>query len=393
MNIKNNFIKLLYSTLTFCFSSALYANTELYQPDKSYTKGCQVIHNGKIYKAKWWANSGDIPDTVVNNAWDTPWELVQVNDKPVNSNMVIDNKENQLYQKIKKEIKPLHFGYLDATATLSASKIQMAKVYSDGYSALIIGFAKIDGVNINYYPGAEEISKIKAKEAKVIGMPVFISVGGAENTFSPGVLDEFQIKQLAQNIVNFLRNQQYDGIDFDLEIKTDPWFLSKLLGEIKSLDDDIILTAAPQFFDNGLVTTGANHDYDIAIKNGYFDYLLVQAYNTENNDFNGGVRGAKYISSLFYKIAAEVPQKTKIAIGEPANAVSAGDATIFHPKPEITLAAIDVSGDIKKEIELIKAHPQYGGVMIWSLNTDYAANLYGDNLVHQPAEIIKKLAK
>ncbi|MEZ9115410.1 carbohydrate-binding protein, partial [Vibrio lentus] len=57
------------------FSGYLYA-AEPYDSTKSYSGGSQVSIDGKLYEAKWWANSGQSPTDKYANEWDTPWKLV-----------------------------------------------------------------------------------------------------------------------------------------------------------------------------------------------------------------------------------------------------------------------------------------------------------------------------
>lgn len=46
-----------------------------WNPNKSYNAGDKVSYKGKTYKAKWWSQ-GFVPDTKVQNSWETPWELI-----------------------------------------------------------------------------------------------------------------------------------------------------------------------------------------------------------------------------------------------------------------------------------------------------------------------------
>ncbi len=47
-----------------------------YNPTQHYSAGAEVELDGFIYRAKWWVNAGQYPNEVVENPWDTPWELV-----------------------------------------------------------------------------------------------------------------------------------------------------------------------------------------------------------------------------------------------------------------------------------------------------------------------------
>ena len=172
-------------------------------------------------------------------------------------------------------------GYLDMTATGSALKINMAQAHQDGYNMVIFGFAKITGTSIDFYDASSaSVFKKQSSDAKANGITVLISVGGEANTFNPGSLTRAQITELAQNVVIFANNNQLNGIDFDIEVKTDPNLLQNLLQDIRNLDANLLLTAAPQINNGQLVTTGNNQDYQPAIQAGLFNYLFLQEYNT-----------------------------------------------------------------------------------------------------------------
>ncbi|MDL5029223.1 Ig-like domain-containing protein [Vibrio sp. TMPB1044] len=67
--------KIAAAIATVIFSGYLYA-TEPYDSSKSYSKGEQVSADGKLYEAKWWANSGQSPTDEYANVWDSPWKLL-----------------------------------------------------------------------------------------------------------------------------------------------------------------------------------------------------------------------------------------------------------------------------------------------------------------------------
>jgi len=263
--------------------------------------------------------------------------------------------------------------YLDTTATGSALKVSMSQASLDGYNMVIFGFAKITGTNIDFYDASSaSVLKQQLIAAKAYNMKVLVSVGGQANTFNPGDLDSTEIAQLANNVVNFIHNNQLDGIDLDIEVQTDPNLILNLLRNIKSLDQGILLTAAPQINNGELVTTGNNQDYQAAINDGLFDYLFLQEYNTPpQNEMS-------YISSIYPIIKAQVPSNTKIVTGQPTAAVAAGGMSIYHPNTTTTLDTQDVTAQMLAELKKINQDAQYAGVMGWSLNVDYDAADYGD---------------
>jgi chitinase len=264
-------------------------------------------------------------------------------------------------------------GYLDTTATGSALKVSMNQASQDGYNMVIFGFAKINGTSIDFYDASSaSVLKQQLNAAKLNGMKVLISVGGQANTFNPGTLSTSQINELANNIVSFINTNQLDGIDFDIEVKTDPNLLLNLLQYIRYLDSNTLLTAAPQINNGQLVTTGTNQDYQAAIQAGLFNYLFLQEYNTPPQ------QDISYISSIYPTIKAQVPSVTKIVTGQPTAAVAAGSVSIYHPSPSITYNTQDVTPKMLPELKKISADNQYAGVMGWSLNVDYDAADYGD---------------
>ncbi|PJE80067.1 Chitin-binding protein CbpD [invertebrate metagenome] len=57
-------------------SSFLWADTP-YDIKKSYPSGSQVIQNGYLYEAKWWANPGQSPAGNYQHDWETPWKMLK----------------------------------------------------------------------------------------------------------------------------------------------------------------------------------------------------------------------------------------------------------------------------------------------------------------------------
>ncbi len=265
-------------------------------------------------------------------------------------------------------------GYLDTTATGSALKINMNQAREDGYNMVIFGFAKITGTSIDFYDSSSaSVFKKQLSDAKTNGMRVLISVGGQSNTFNPGNLSTTQITELANNIVSFINSNQLDGIDFDIEVKTDPTLLLNLLQNIRYLNSNVLLTAAPQINNGQLVTTGNNQDYQASIQAGLFNYLFLQEYNTPPQNT------ISYISTIYPIIKAQVPSQTKIVTGQPTAAVAAGAMSIYYPSSGGTYNTQDVTALMLPELKKINQDNQYAGVMGWSLNVDYDASDYGDS--------------
>lgn len=262
-------------------------------------------------------------------------------------------------------------GYLDITATGSALKVNMSQAVKDGYNMVIFGFAKVNGTTVSSYnDSAKTITKEKQDQARAAGMKTLISFGGQINTFEPGTLNTNQVQELAQNMVNFVKENGFDGIDFDLEVEINPIMLRDLLQDIKNIDPNIILSAAPQINNGRFVTHGTDEGYRDAIALGLFNYLFLQEYNTSPQN------EVSFISSSYQTLKQQVPSTTKLVIGEPTAAVAAGTMSIYHPTADKTLTTPEATASMLPELKQINQDAQYGGVMGWSLNVDYSPTDY-----------------
>ena len=298
-------------------------------------------------------------------------------------------------------------GFLDIRTPSSTTRVDMKKVKEDGYNLVIVGFGEIYGTNIGFYT-SDDSSSIetqtaveKIKESKALGLNVLLAVGGVPNTFHPGVernsadpktlgkdMSDDQINTLAANIVAFLKKNNIDGIEYSIKKYTSSSFLSKLSEKIKEIDSGIIVAAEPEVNDYRLVTTGHSNDYDKAIASGSIDYLFVQEYNVYPQ------YDPEFIAESYNKIVenSKIPLTTKILIGEPTNALAGGTNTIYHPNGNATesLSTESAIALMLPQLEKIKHKPRFAGIVGWSLNTDYAADLYGDTK-HQPGTFAKEL--
>ncbi|HEX6462587.1 MAG TPA: chitinase [Candidatus Saccharimonadales bacterium] len=48
---------------------------QIWSPEGAYLQGTKVVWHHNVYQAKWWTQ-GDVPDSPVLQAWETPWELI-----------------------------------------------------------------------------------------------------------------------------------------------------------------------------------------------------------------------------------------------------------------------------------------------------------------------------
>ncbi|QUE31221.1 glycosyl hydrolase family 18 protein [Francisella philomiragia] len=295
-------------------------------------------------------------------------------------------------------------GFLDVRTPGSTSRVDIEQAKNDGYNVIVIAYGEVYNTDIGLYtssPTSIQTIIDKVRQAKKNGMEVLLAVGGIPNTFHPGLnktdvspkvfgkdMSDTQIYSLANNIVNFLHKNSIDGIVYSFRKFTSADFINQLSLDIKKIDPNIIIVAEPQVNDYKLVTTGKSNDYDKVIQNGYIDYLFIQEYDTYP-EYEPG-----FIADSYSKIVNDlnIPVHTKILIGEPTNAISGGTNTVYHPEGNATLSltteqAVEL---MLPQFEKLKFKPRFAGVTGWSLNTDYAADLYGDSS-HSSGSFAKNL--
>lgn len=284
-------------------------------------------------------------------------------------------------------------GFLDIRTPGSTTRVDMQRAKKDGYNVMIVAYGEVYANDIGFYTTSITSTQTiidKIREAKKAGMKVLLAVGGSPNTFHPGVkqgatdpkifgndFTDAQIEVLASNIVKFLNKNDIDGIVYSIKKFTAADFIAKLSAEIKKTDAKIIIAAEPEVNNYKLITTGVSNYYDKAIEDGDIDYLFIQEYDAFP------AYEPSFISESYPKIIenTHIPLKTKILITEPTNAVSGGTNTIYHPQGNAT-KSLSTEQAVKlmlPQLEKLKFKPRFAGVAGWSLNTDYAADLYGDS--------------
>lgn len=181
-----------------------------------------------------------------------------------------------------------------------------------------------------------------------------------------------------------------DGIDFDVEEQIDPTLFAQVLAAIKQLNPNVIITAAPQSNGTGnnnalLVTTALQNNYNQAISQGLFNYIWLQGYNTGGYTLSYASQQCDETMACFIPAAlgfytsplavqaqgnlgVQVPSNTYFVVGEPATAVAAGLATVWHNSSYANDQA--VYSALAKNYTTAMSMPQNGGAMTWSINQD-----------------------
>jgi len=276
-------------------------------------------------------------------------------------------------------------GYVDCKATGSANEITTEQLTH--YNVVIFGFADFAG---HVSPEVQDmIATIKSKQT--VETLNLISVGGALAT---GTVTSEGMKQL----VATAKQLELDGVDLDFEDGS--MNATELLPVIEELRQDLnnegmLLTAAP-------ILAGAPDAPTLNIPNGgpsldaifaavRFDAILVQAYNSglnfeyplpRNPETMVKENSADIISAAYQALDTKPNQPihsdTQIVMGIPANAGGAPTASncwnvddyeTVPPLIEQNLSEI-------RNGEYGIDNRRFGGLMMWSLNTDAGPQYY-----------------
>lgn len=267
--------------------------------------------------------------------------------------------------------KEMMVGYLESWGNISFT--EAAKT---GYNVLVLAFGEINNTEVRVFnnrfnpsPTPEKLKSDIAEAKKSGAEHILFSVGGGNNTYNPG---DSSAQDLASSIISFLKEYGFTGIDFDLEIDTSTDYIDQLCAEIRKLDSDLLITAAPQFnqgppdSDLFYVSSGNCQIYNKAIANKRFDYLFVQNYNNGWPKLKGyGQTDIKFISEAFMNLKKCTPPETLIAMGLPACKEGAGTSVFTTGN-----TPSDIYEQIAAQYKSISEDPQSGGAMCWDINWD-----------------------
>jgi chitinase len=273
--------------------------------------------------------------------------------------------------------------YIDTTAAGSFSNIIDQNIKD--YNVMVFGFANSDGSL-----SSQTLSSIKSiKSMEAPGTLNIISFGG--ETAQNLNLDASTIANLQKTLIE----NDIDGIDLDIEqssisastIASFAHNLRNAIGTNKALVAAPILAGTPE--SPSLNIPNGGQDITSAFSGNDFDAILVQAYNSGTNftykdPISGQFvnEGSPNIIQASYdslQKSSKINPSTKIVIGIPANPGGAPTASNIWAQPN---NANDVVNSIKSNLNNIKNNQssinnsQFGGLMVWSLNTDFMPDAY-----------------
>lgn len=242
---------------------AVQSTPEPWNPNVSYQGGSYVTYKGKVYKSKWWTQ-GDVPDKMVANPWETPWQLISggnvptpkptpvptpkpspqpVPTPPPPSNVTYPNYSKVNVGKGIKWPKKVFAPFIDATSWPPSSFADDASKTKVPYYNLGFVVSKDSSSFLpswgTYYaaedcPISEQIRKIRQ-----MGGDVIVSFGGAANT--PLHVTAPNATALKEQYKRFIKAYGLTRIDFDIEGAwvNDTQSLKKNSTALKILQDEL----------------------------------------------------------------------------------------------------------------------------------------------------------
>ena len=272
-------------------------------------------------------------------------------------------------------------GYIDTTATGSTSLITEDQLAN--YSVIIFGFTNSDGtVSSGMGDTIDTIRKIQAPNTLNL-----ISIGGAGSTL-------LLTTDTADNLVDFITNNQLDGIDLDIEdasLSVDS--LTTFVDGLRTkLSDDLLLTMSPILAGTPELPT-LNIPGGASLEPIYssirFDAILVQAYNSglsfsyplpSDSTQSVSENSPNIISAAYNSLQqnGSIDPDSKIVIGIPSNAGAANTASnCWNTSDYATIPSViseNLSAIVEEKYDI--SSDQFGGMMTWSLNADADPNDY-----------------
>lgn len=270
-------------------------NSDYYDPALSYPeKGTVVRYNGFYWTSQWWVNPGEAPGQ--NAVW-LKGNAISINKlgtftfTPYTGQAAVDFQKQQKEQ-VGKQRKVIGYfpewGVYDAHNNFTPDKIDYSQ-----FTHLNYGFAVIkDGVVITHDteqgPGLMHELDRRTAEAGVYNI---VSVGGWNNSlegeFEAATSTDAGIEKLANSIVSYTLQWNFDGVDIDWEYPdtdAEATQFKKLLQSIRGKLDDEGIKNDKYYQLSAAVTTNHNNIKFIVPKD--VDPLLDN-FNVMTYDIHG----------------------------------------------------------------------------------------------------------
>ena len=214
------------------------------------------------------------------------------------------------------------------------------------------------------------------------GQRVVLSVGGQNGAIS--VTDSPSASNFANSVSALMTQYGFDGVDIDLESGINPGQMAAAISQLKGLQPNALVTAAPQTVD---VQNSGNDYFQFASAIGAnMTMMNTQYYNSgtmlgcDGNVYTSGTEN--FLTALACTQLQGLAANT-IGLGLPASTSAAGSG---YTNPSVVVAAVQclTSGSNCGSFHPPSTWPSLRGVMVYSINWD-ASNGYNFSNTVSPA--------
>jgi chitinase len=268
-----------------------------------------------------------------------------------------------------------------------------------GYNLALESFGTITAVSSGTYSIGSQYGRTRQEIKTDIGLAkthglktalLSFSYQGNPSIFEVGKPTLANINGIAIAIANYLKAGDLDGVDFDIEYPISnlgwtPANLDQLMKAIqtvgsKTLGRHVVITCAPQLFYKGssssptsyiLVSQGQNEDFNTAIENGDFDYIIVQEALSFPAEIDPSIISKSYhwLVGSSKKTDLNIPAKTKLLFDvlSGPNVKPDNPNTVWH---KCQGDCSNVFNQLASQYKSLTGQAQFGGAATWSTNQD-----------------------
>ncbi|WP_035405298.1 glycosyl hydrolase family 18 protein [Fangia hongkongensis] len=274
-----------------------------------------------------------------------------------------------------------------------------------GYNVLIVAFAQLQGSKVSWYsngwnndgyaPYESKQSYLQAVEQYHAGGGIILASFGSDAGSALWNPDRQNPVQVADNITNFLIDNNLDGLDLDLEADqyANPSYLAKMLERLRKNANNnqdkfphgFYITAAPiyregyshQGMPDGLswapgTIEGKGQGFnDLAQKTDETGQPLLDAIFVQNYNYRPAVPANVVFNKLINKKYVNYPEKTKFIMAYPA--VEKASPHGGYVDPEVA------TGSLKQIVN----NKRFAGVGVWDINYDIGSRWFFSDIMEE----------
>lgn len=347
--------------------------------EQIYTGGQEVVYKNRKYRAKWWTQ-GEEPGKEEWGAWEYVAEMTPM--------ILPDNKETETT--IQKEVAAKE-DFKVVVYYPSWKPDELSKIQYDTVTHIIYAFAIPTSEGTLLPLDNPETAKKIIETAHKNNTKVMLAIGGwsyhdtpLEGTFKEATNTEEKRKKLADSIMAFCEEYQFDGIDMD-------WEHPRIDDASGKQYEELMLLLEKQLHEKGKLLTaavlsGATPDgtvyYDAAAHSDIVlnavDWIHVMAYDGGDGERHSSYEFAENCGT-YWKEVRNLPSY-KVVLGVPfygrPSWASYEDILAVNPEADKTdmtsiygmEAWYNGKSTIQKKTRYAMEH--LGGIMVWEVTQD-----------------------